>query len=264
MSNEAITWAFKQEGLTMTEKFVLIALADYANENHMCFPAHEKTAKRVAASKSTVQRAVKGLENKGLLRVVSWHRPNGSTTSNRYQLRVGGQFDHGGVVNLTTGGSQSDTRAGYPDDYGAMVTGDHPLTPSSYPPGEPPLNGSAPDGDAPAELALPPEATSPEEAIAKRAYDATDGALKFMAIKAIAKWALERKNATPERVEQAIADLHHRGKPVTRATVDQQLTGAFDRQPWRQDNNQRMAAARKQATRQQAALAALEGRKGQS
>lgn len=126
--------------------------------------------------------------------------------------------------------------------------------------------GSAPDGDAPAELelALPPEATSPEEAIAKRAYDATDGALKFIAIKAIAKWALERKNATPERVEQAIADLHHRGKPVTRATVDQQLTGAFDRQPWRQDNNQRMAAARKQATRQQAALAALEGRKGQS
>lgn len=125
---------------------------------------------------------------------------------------------------------------------------------------------SAPDGDAPAELelALPPEATPPEEAIAKRAYDATDGALKFMAIKAIAKWALERKNATPERVEQAIADLHHRGKPVTRATVDQQLTGAFDRQPWRQDNNQRMAAARKQATRQQAALAALEGGEGQS
>lgn len=138
MSNEAITWAFKQEGLTMTEKFVLIALADYANESHMCFPAHEKTAKRVAASKSTVQRAVKGLEDKGLLRVVSWHRPNGSTTSNRYQLRVGGHYDHGGVVNLTTGGSQSDTRAGYPDDQGAMVTSDHPITPSSYPPDEPP------------------------------------------------------------------------------------------------------------------------------
>lgn len=130
MSNEAITWAFNQDGLTMTEKFVLIALADYANEDHMCFPAHEKTAKRVAASKSTVQRAVKGLEDKGLLRVVSWHRPNGSTTSNRYQLRVGGHYDHGG--------SHPDTRAGYVNDQGAMVTSDHPITPSSYPPDEPP------------------------------------------------------------------------------------------------------------------------------
>lgn len=140
MSNEAITWAFKQEGLTMTEKFVLIALADYANEAHMCFPAHDKTAKRVAASKSTVQRAVKGLEDKGLLRVVSWHRPNGSTTSNRYQLRVGGQFDHGG--------SHPDTGAGYADDQGAMVTSDHPITPSSYPPVEPPgKNSSSPGGD---------------------------------------------------------------------------------------------------------------------
>lgn len=142
MSNEAITWAFNQDGLTMTEKFVLIALADYANEDHMCFPAHEKTAKRVAASKSTVQRAVKGLEDKGLLRVVSWHRPNGSTTSNRYQLRVGGHYDHGG--------SHPDTRAGYVNDQGAMVTSDHPITPSSYPPDEPPgKNTKAPaDADA--------------------------------------------------------------------------------------------------------------------
>lgn len=125
MSNEAITWAFKQDGLTMTEKFVLIALADYADDDHTCFPSHKKTAQRVAASKSTVQRALSGLEAKGKVRVVPGRRSNGSTTSNRYQLCVGGQFDHGG--------GQSDTRAGYPDDQGAIVTRDHPLTPSSNP-----------------------------------------------------------------------------------------------------------------------------------
>lgn len=125
MSNEAITWAFKQDGLTMTEKFVLIALADYADDNHTCFPSHKKTAQRVAASKSTVQRALNGLEAKGKIRVIPGQRANGSATSNRYQLCLGGQIEQGGVVTVTRGHGHS--------DQGAMVTGDHPLTPSSNP-----------------------------------------------------------------------------------------------------------------------------------
>lgn len=146
MSNEAITWAFNQDGLTMTEKFVLIALADYANEVHMCFPAHEKTAKRVAASRSTVKRAVRSLEQKGLLRVVSWHRPNGSDTSNRYQLRVGGQYEPPGQCEPGEGFTVD--RGGGHSEPGARVTSEPPITPSSYPPVEPPgKNSSSPGGD---------------------------------------------------------------------------------------------------------------------
>lgn len=145
MSNEAITWAFKTEGLTMTEKFVLIALADYADDNHTCFPSHAKTAKRICASKSTVQRAVKSLHDKGYLEIISWARNNGSTTTNRYRLRVGSQFDHPSQSDYPHGhsdhgGSHCDTRAGYVSDQGAMVTGDHPLTLSKNPQYEPPLN----------------------------------------------------------------------------------------------------------------------------
>lgn len=125
MSNEALTWAFKQEGLTMTEKFVLIALADYADENNTCFPSYGKTAARVSASKSTVQRAVRSLEEKGFLRVVEGKRANGSQTSNRYMLAPGSHSDTRGVVTVTRGGSHS--------DQGALVTGDHPLTPSINP-----------------------------------------------------------------------------------------------------------------------------------
>lgn len=111
------------------------------------------------------------------------------------------------------------------------------------------LQESAPDGDA-----------APEWVIAKRAYDATDGALKFMAIKAIAKWALTKKHETPERVERGIADLHHRGKPVTRATLDQWLSGALDRRPsWDQSNEQRMDSGQEMVAR---ARALMERQKG--
>lgn len=146
MSNEAITWAFKQAGLTATEKFVLVALADYADDEHTCFPAHQKTADRVSASKSTVQRAIKSLEAKGRLRVIPGKRANGSATTNRYLLNVHGQIDHAGVSGDTRGGYVDDqggvvtvTIGGSHSDHRAMVTRDHPLTPSVYPPIEPPV-----------------------------------------------------------------------------------------------------------------------------
>jgi len=89
VSNEAITWAFKQE-LPMTDKFVLVALADYADEAHMCFPSYQKTAGRIGASPDTVKRATKRLNEAGYIDIIPWKRPNGSTTSNRYRLKVGG------------------------------------------------------------------------------------------------------------------------------------------------------------------------------
>ena len=90
MSNEAIAWAFKQD-LPMAEKFVLVALADYADDRNMCFPSHKKTAQRVGASVDTVKRSVRSLRDQGYLSVYAWKRDNGSSTSNRYHLKVGGQ-----------------------------------------------------------------------------------------------------------------------------------------------------------------------------
>lgn len=46
MSNEALKWAFRQE-LPMTEKFVLVSLADYADDEHSCYPSYAEMAKRV-------------------------------------------------------------------------------------------------------------------------------------------------------------------------------------------------------------------------
>lgn len=111
--------------------------------------------------------------------------------------------------------------------------------------------GSAPDGDAASTEIEPVQEQHPAHLIAQRAYDATHGALKFMAVRSVAQWAIDKRGEAPARVEQGIADLHHRGKPITRAVLDQWLDGALDRkQTWQMDNNERMAAAYRQGTRQ--------------
>lgn len=87
MSNEALTWAFKHE-MTPIQKLVLIALADYADENGECYPRHETTAQRTCLSLSTVKRSIKGLAEGGYLTKVHQYRDDGRYRSNRYRLNL--------------------------------------------------------------------------------------------------------------------------------------------------------------------------------
>lgn len=106
MSNEAITWAFKQQ-LPTTQKFILVALADYADEAGQCFPSHNKTAERVGASRSTVRRSIKQLAEQGYLTYVREQRKDGTYTSNRYSLNLARGWDQGepgGGVTVNHGG----------------------------------------------------------------------------------------------------------------------------------------------------------------
>lgn len=79
--------------------------------------------------------------------------------------------------------------------------------------------------DALALLPQPDPGPKPWAAVAKAAYDGTDGALPFMGMQAIAKWAIEKKAATPDAVEAAIASLWRGGRAVTKQTVAQVLDG---------------------------------------
>ena len=88
MSNEALAWAFKTK-LRTTQKFVLVALADYADDDHSCYPSYKLTAQRIGASVSTVRRAIESLESDGYVRVSKRYGDDGKQTSNRYVLNVG-------------------------------------------------------------------------------------------------------------------------------------------------------------------------------
>lgn len=104
MSNEAVTWAFKAEGLTATQKFVLVALADWADEYHSCFPGQKKLAGKTNSSVATVRRALDVLQERGFIGRERRTRKGGYRTSDRYFLSVGSL-----PLNLPT--AQSDYKA---------------------------------------------------------------------------------------------------------------------------------------------------------
>lgn len=74
-------------------------------------------------------------------------------------------------------------------------------------------------------VAQPDSPATPEEWVAKTAYDQTSGALPYMGMKAIAKWAIHTKGAHPRAVLGAIETLYTRGRQPTKTTVAQFLDG---------------------------------------
>ncbi|PDQ35187.1 MAG: hypothetical protein B5766_07675 [Candidatus Lumbricidophila eiseniae] len=92
MSNRAMNWAFEVSGLTSGAAFVLLALADHADEANSCFPSVASLARRTRQSERTVARHLDWLEQAGLIvreaRYVPG--PRGPVRSaSRFVLRVG-------------------------------------------------------------------------------------------------------------------------------------------------------------------------------
>lgn len=62
MSVQAITWAYAQQGLTGTQKFVLVTLANYANGDWECWPSVEDLVGSTGIAERSVRDALKHLE----------------------------------------------------------------------------------------------------------------------------------------------------------------------------------------------------------
>jgi hypothetical protein len=88
VSNEAITWAYQQR-LTPGAKFVLVALADMADEQHSCFPGQAKLAAMTGQGERTVRRQLLELEVAGYVSRARRFDKAGHRTSDRYVLPVG-------------------------------------------------------------------------------------------------------------------------------------------------------------------------------
>lgn len=68
MSNSAINWARHIQGIQSSEKSVLICLADYFNDELlMAWPSVKTISGFTCLHPRTVQRALRGLEEKGLI-----------------------------------------------------------------------------------------------------------------------------------------------------------------------------------------------------
>lgn len=86
MSFEAQAWAAKIILKSPSEKAVLNAMANCADEEGRCFPSFGYLERVTAWNRRTCMRAAEALCNMGLLVKSSRHRENGSNQSNEYVL----------------------------------------------------------------------------------------------------------------------------------------------------------------------------------
>lgn len=106
MSYRALNWAWEAD-LPTSQKFVLVALADMADEHESCFPGQERLARMVGGSVSTVRRAVKSLEESGYLNREPRRGSDGMRTSDRYRLNVNRSICAVDVTGQMEGGHRS-------------------------------------------------------------------------------------------------------------------------------------------------------------
>lgn len=84
-----MNWAWRQT-LTPTLKLILMALADAADDQGVCWPSVSTLAKKCTVSTRTVQRSLRALIDRRLLIAEPRQRRDGSSTSNRYRLLIAG------------------------------------------------------------------------------------------------------------------------------------------------------------------------------
>ena len=86
MSHIATAWAYAARPRSSAAKFVLVALADFANARGSCFPSLCTLANRVQMAKNTVIARIKELVADGFVHKVHRERANHGQTSNEYVL----------------------------------------------------------------------------------------------------------------------------------------------------------------------------------
>lgn len=90
MSVSAMKWAFDQKGVTSTEKLVLLALADHADDAGRCWPSVARMEEMTALSERSIRKAIQTLEEKGAL---STDRGVGRGNSSKYILKLDSSVD---------------------------------------------------------------------------------------------------------------------------------------------------------------------------
>ena len=105
MAVEYIAWSMKQKVGNPTAKVILLALANYAGKDGTCYPG-QKTLQTIAeGSESTVRRALKHLENAGLISRKKRGKQGGGRTTDLYILNIENQ-QKSKPVNMTAKGGK--------------------------------------------------------------------------------------------------------------------------------------------------------------
>src|SRR3990167_3409781 len=87
VSNKAQAWAWQVE-IGGVAKFVLVALADHADDKGICWPGARGLAAKCGVTERTIRANLKQLAEQGLIEAEERKRDDGSQASNRYYLNM--------------------------------------------------------------------------------------------------------------------------------------------------------------------------------
>ena len=120
MSVKAMTWVWTLKGIPAPTRLVLLALADWADDEGVAFPAVATVADKCELSIRTVQRHLRAAEQYGLLTTTQRsssslyklpvHKVWGDKMTGVTELTDGGDRMTGGDDRLTGGGDSGDTQ----------------------------------------------------------------------------------------------------------------------------------------------------------
>jgi len=99
VSVQAISLAFALRGLSASEKLVLLALANYADDQMKCWPKQETLAKDTELSARTIWAALGALEAVGAISRVKRKRSDGTRASDVITLHFAGELSRTPVAN---------------------------------------------------------------------------------------------------------------------------------------------------------------------
>ncbi len=94
MSLQAMSWAREvmpemPESVRAFPRLLLLLMADYANEQGVCWPSIRRLSEEMSCTTRTVQRSIEALVEQGAMTVVARKTPAGRQTSNFYRLAMG-------------------------------------------------------------------------------------------------------------------------------------------------------------------------------
>ena len=91
MSVQAITCALALRGVSTSEKLVLLALSNYADEHMQCWPSQKRLADDCAMTDRGVRKVLKALEDRHMLSRENRRRADGSRHSDMITLHFAGE-----------------------------------------------------------------------------------------------------------------------------------------------------------------------------
>jgi DNA-binding Lrp family transcriptional regulator len=205
-------WARDLRAPNATAKALLLLLGELADDTGRVYRDQAYIGKILQLSRETVGRNMAKLEESGFVEREHRYTDTSRRLADITRLNLHVTQDHIGPEPYVTENEKPGDAGSHSD-----VTQDHDKEKTTTTKQKRNTNGAQASPDA---------APAPEQIIAKTLYDETRGALPFMGMRTIAKWAIEAWPDLPwQQIGKSMRDLHENNRGVSKSNLRLVLDG---------------------------------------